>query len=204
MDQQSKQRRQNGRQNRPEATGEANGKGSQRGFSSHGREINSFRTRLHVLKLQIVFSERITSGLLWVALCLGATGSSSLADGPTGGLELQVGGLASDKGSVLVALFDTEQSYDRPAEPVRKKKLMISEHKTQVSFGGLPPGDYALRVFHDENDNGVIDTNWAGIPSEAFGFSNGAMGRFGPPSFDDAKFRIESEAVNMTVRLKQF
>ena len=85
-----------------------------------------------------------------------------------------------------------------------KKKLMISEHKTQVSFGGLPPGDYALRVFHDENDNGVIDTNWAGIPSEAFGFSNGAMGRFGPPSFDDAKFRIESEAVNMTVRLKQF
>ena len=30
----------------------------------------------------------------------------------------------------------------------------------------LPPGRYAVNAFHDENDNGKLDTNLVGIPSE--------------------------------------
>ena len=34
---------------------------------------------------------------------------------------------------------------------------------------GLPEGEYAISLFHDENENKELDTNFIGIPKEAFG-----------------------------------
>ena len=44
----------------------------------------------------------------------------------------------------------------------------------------LAPGRYALSAFHDENDNGELDTNLLGIPSEGYGFGNDASAAFVP------------------------
>ena len=60
---------------------------------------------------------------------------------------------------------------------------------------------YAIRMYHDVNDNGELDTNLMGIPSEPFAFSNNAQGRFGPAAWDDAVFEIGADAVRHTVRL---
>jgi len=48
-------------------------------------------------------------------------------------------------------------------------------------------GQYAIKVFHDENANGELDINFLGIPKESYGFSNHARGRFGPPPFAEAR-----------------
>ena len=45
----------------------------------------------------------------------------------------------------------------------------------------LAPGRYALSAFHNENDNGELDTNLLGVPSEGYGFGNDASAAFGPP-----------------------
>ena len=57
-------------------------------------------------------------------------------------------------------------------------------------FTGLPPGRYAIAIYHDENGNGVMDKNFIGIPSEGFGFSRNARGFAGPPSFNAAAVEI--------------
>jgi uncharacterized protein (DUF2141 family) len=59
-----------------------------------------------------------------------------------------------------------------------------------VEFPDLPPGRYAVIVFHDENDNGLLDKNGLGIPIEGYGFSNNATGFFSAPSFDDAAITV--------------
>ena len=39
-------------------------------------------------------------------------------------------------------------------------------------FNDIPPGTYAIAVFHDENANGKLDKNFLGIPCEGYGASN--------------------------------
>tara|TARA_B110000444_G_scaffold259006_1_gene301487 strand:- start:778 stop:1314 length:537 start_codon:yes stop_codon:yes gene_type:complete len=54
----------------------------------------------------------------------------------------------------------------------------------------LPHGEYAITLFVDFNGNKKIDKNFLGIPKEQYGFSNNAMGRMSPPSFEQAKFTV--------------
>jgi uncharacterized protein (DUF2141 family) len=52
-----------------------------------------------------------------------------------------------------------------------------------------------LAAFHDENDNGKLDTNWIGIPKEGLASSNNAKGRMGPPKWRDASFEYPGGAL---------
>ena len=58
------------------------------------------------------------------------------------------------------------------------------------TFSNLTTGEYALAIYHDENSNGKLDSNFLGMPTEDYVFSNYATGNFGPPSFEDAKFTL--------------
>lgn len=59
---------------------------------------------------------------------------------------------------------------------------------TAVTVGALPPGQYAVQAFYDENGNGRVDRALLGIPKEGVGFSNDAPIRLAPPKFDAAAF----------------
>jgi len=52
------------------------------------------------------------------------------------------------------------------------------------------PGTYAFAYYHDADDDRVLDRDLAGIPQEAYGFSNDVRPLFGPPSFSSASFRV--------------
>ncbi|MNC95537.1 hypothetical protein D3C83_126870 [compost metagenome] len=65
----------------------------------------------------------------------------------------------------------------------------------------MASGSYAIAVLHDENENFKMDTSIIGIPKEGYGVSNNVKGRFGPPKFADARFRV-TEASSMTIRIE--
>jgi len=71
-----------------------------------------------------------------------------------------------------------------------------------ITFTDVSEGRHAIKAFHDVNDNGELDTNWMGIPTEPYGFSNDAMGTFGPPSFQDASFLVEPGANTTRFKMK--
>lgn len=72
----------------------------------------------------------------------------------------------------------------------------------QLRFEGLQEGEVALKLFHDVDGNGKLDTNWMGIPKEPYGFSNDAMGTFGPPTWEQARISIKPGANVTKVRMK--
>ncbi len=72
-----------------------------------------------------------------------------------------------------------------------------------LSFADLPPGNYALSLFHDENSNAKLDTMLA-IPKEGFGFSRNPKIRFGAPAFNQVAFPVAATAVTLTVRMQYF
>jgi uncharacterized protein (DUF2141 family) len=73
-----------------------------------------------------------------------------------------------------------------------------------VVIRGVPPGVYAAQAYQDANDNGILDRDWLGFPKEGMGFSRNAPMRFGPPAFQDAAFRVGTEAITISFLLRHF
>ncbi len=89
-------------------------------------------------------------------------------------------------------------------QPVHAARATIRGRVAVCVFRGVDPGVYAISAFHDANDNGKLDKNFIGIPTEGFCASRDARARFGPPSFKDARFRYKGGASAMQVRMRYF
>jgi uncharacterized protein (DUF2141 family) len=60
-------------------------------------------------------------------------------------------------------------------------------------FSDLPAGTYAISVFHDENDDGVLNSNFVGMPREGYGFSNNYTYAMHPASFEESHFTVDDQ-----------
>ena len=106
-------------------------------------------------------------------------------------LEVTIQGVKSEKGSVLIALYDSEGSFMK--KHIASRKVKVADKNLTVVFDNLKPGSYAVSTFHDENENEKLDSNFFGVPKELYGFSNNAKGSFGPPSFDKARVTVDRD-----------
>jgi uncharacterized protein (DUF2141 family) len=119
-----------------------------------------------------------------------------------GTITVTVTGMRNASGSIVVAVWD--QSSGFPTKSRKAKRIhigKISGKKSTVKLAGYEPGTYALSVFHDENNNGELDTNFIGIPKEGVGASNNPKGRMGPPKFKDAAFELGAEDLRHRIKL---
>ncbi len=79
--------------------------------------------------------------------------------------------------------------------------MKVWNKEARCDFEEIPRGTYALAVFHDENMNGKLDTNWLGIPTEGYGFSNDVKALKGAPSFSACRFQYDGGTLDMTISL---
>lgn len=114
-------------------------------------------------------------------------------------IEITIKGIEKVKGTVLVAVYNSEDSFMK--KHVLSAKQKVSDKQVTVVIENVKAGDYAITTFHDENDNEKLDTNFIGIPNEPYGFSNDAKGSFGPPSFDKAKVKVDGDK-KLVINLK--
>jgi uncharacterized protein (DUF2141 family) len=116
-------------------------------------------------------------------------------------LAIRVSGARNTKGTVSVRLFRGPDGF--PADgtkafQVQTVKIETSGNTAHCIFS-VPKGEYAVAVFHDENGNGMMDKNLIGVPKEGYGFSNNPGRKMRPATFDEARFRAES---NQSVDVK--
>ena len=110
-------------------------------------------------------------------------------------LTVEITKLESNKGVVIVALVDKNE------KPVADQTSEIINNKCTVTFKNVKNNQYAIRYFHDENKNKKLDTNILGIPKEGFGFSNDAIGKFGPKDFKEWLFKVSGDTkIKMTTK----
>jgi uncharacterized protein (DUF2141 family) len=125
---------------------------------------------------------------------------SGAARGET--LVVEMRGFKSDKGKALVALFASKDGFpDHPNKAARRMQVDIKKGEAVAVLSDLAPGTYAVAVLHDEDGDKAMKTGLFGIPREGFGASQDARGRFGPPSFGDAKLEIRAGR-KVTTRIK--
>lgn len=70
-----------------------------------------------------------------------------------------------------------------------------------VVFKNIPAGEYGISLYQDKNENGKLNTNFIGIPSELYAFSNNAKGRFGPAKWEDVKFSFTNKETTQNIKL---
>jgi UDP:flavonoid glycosyltransferase YjiC (YdhE family)/uncharacterized protein (DUF2141 family) len=98
------------------------------------------------------------------------------------------------KGHVICALFRRSGWLKKDVQHV---KADIKNKVAECVFSNVEKGWYGIIAFHDENDNGDIDKNFLGIPTEDWCASRDASGFMGPPQFDSAKFPLTSGVVRL-------
>ena len=99
----------------------------------------------------------------------------------------------------MVAVYD-QAGYDTDKQ-VAASMVPVAGDTATTTFD-LPAGTYGIKMFHDVNGNGKMDTNPFGAPIEPFAFSNNAPAQFGPASWDGAKFDVAAPATAHTVKLQ--
>jgi uncharacterized protein (DUF2141 family) len=120
---------------------------------------------------------------------------------PIGKLEIVMTGFNNNEGDCWFAIDNSKEVYEREDTVWIGKILPIENKEVIIMIDSLKYGEYAVRVFHDENKNGKLDTDFLGIPDEDYGYSNDASGWFGPPSWEKAKFIFNQPEMTITIKV---
>jgi len=141
----------------------------------------------------------LLAGLVCTLALVSAPFAAHAAD-----LTVLVDNVASDAGQVLVGVFDQAETF--PRAMLRGERAPASTRdasgRVKLVFTGLAPGRYALSAFHDLDDNGKLNANVMGLPTEPYGFSRDARGNFGPPAFADAAVDMPEAGLTVKVRVQ--
>lgn len=116
-------------------------------------------------------------------------------------LEVDVTGLRDTRGAIHACLTrDALHFPDCKSDPAALMQTAPASAR-KLTFRGIPPGVYALAIFHDANANRKLDT-FMGIPREGFGFSRNPTIRFGAPHFDKVSFQLAPGFARTGVKLQ--
>jgi uncharacterized protein (DUF2141 family) len=118
----------------------------------------------------------------------------------SGELTVTVTDIRAAEGTLMVSVVDSDAAWNNQAKPVAATKVNAAKGEVTLKFPGLPDGKYAVQVMHDQNDNGKLDSNFLGIPSEGYGFSNNPN-LLRRAHFDEAQFVLAGNAA-ITVHLR--
>jgi len=121
-----------------------------------------------------------------------------------GSITLNINKIEEPEGKLVIAVFDKPDHWldsKSKEKPFRAFAVGVETNDPiEVVIDDLPEGSYAISVFQDLNRNEELDTNFIGFPKEPFGFSV-PMGKFGPPSFDEASISVEGDVHILSIEL---
>jgi uncharacterized protein (DUF2141 family) len=120
---------------------------------------------------------------------------------PVSGLRVEVEQLRNARGKLQYCLTADPHNFPDCVNDARAITRSVRAADAATLFDGLPRGEYALAVIHDENGNSKLDT-FAGIPREGFGFSRNPKIGFGPPRFTAARFTLDQSSGEQRVRMR--
>lgn len=91
-------------------------------------------------------------------------------------------------GVLVLQVYDSANAFGDFRDPVAELRTQVRADGT-YTLRDVPTGDVAMLVYVDQNNNGLLDKNFIGIPKEPLGISNNYRPK-GPPAFSSAAFPV--------------
>ncbi|WP_342742803.1 DUF2141 domain-containing protein [Erythrobacter tepidarius] len=140
-----------------------------------------------------------------MALALAAIAALAAAPGQAGEVVITITDLRSAKGVVRACMTTRADIFPKCVkDPAAHRAVVPAAERVVIRFTGVKPGDYAVALLHDENDNGKADRAMGMMPKEGYGFSRDAPVKMAPPRFKDAVFRQGEGATRLTIKMRYF
>lgn len=121
----------------------------------------------------------------------------------TSRIAVTVTNIEHHEGHIKAVLFDRSNFLSEKYVACIKIPAVQSQSIVQTAFSDITPGDYAVAIYQDLNDNNWFDRNWIGYPKEPFAMSNNLRPiNMIYPDFDDAKIHLSgNETVKIDIEL---
>ena len=132
--------------------------------------------------------------LLSAFIILVYTSTITFADGKL--VLIRVKNIQFQQGRVMVAICTTQAQFEKE-ECQYKKATDTYKLKSLMPFPNIQEREIAVMVFQDLNSNGILDTNFLGIPTEPIGFSNNPKITFGPPEYAEITYTLDRNDRNV-------
>lgn len=130
--------------------------------------------------------------------------SVAVASDQSASLLIEVTNIQGAEGRIVMALYDNPKSYSDLDEDAAYAAIAIRPNgdKLHVRIDTLAPGDYAVVLFYDVNNNGQFDFKGE-TPLEGYGIS-GAKHAFDEPNFKNAKVAVRPGNQTVVVKMHYF
>ncbi len=142
----------------------------------------------------------ILKTLIAAGLLLGV--AEQVSAQPANKLNVAVSGIRNANGVVRCGLYASADGFRQPGRELRGAVARINGRQATCVFSGIPAGNFAVAVFHAEQNEAQIDVGMFGKPKQGFGFSLNPSASFGPPSFSAAAFDFKGGSQALQVRLQ--
>ncbi|MFN3856905.1 MAG: DUF2141 domain-containing protein [Caulobacter sp.] len=133
------------------------------------------------------------------ALALVFTAGAALAQ-EAATLEITFSGISQPTGAIYGAVYDSEAAF-KGGKGVRSFRIDVTGPEARQTIADLPPGRYAIKLFHDVDGDGKMSTNPFGMPTEPYAASNNAKANMGPPTWEDAAFDLTADGAAQTITI---
>lgn len=87
-----------------------------------------------------------------------------------------------------------QQAFRLEVKPTGKNEISVPVE--------LAPGDWAVALTQDTNNNDKLDKNLLGIPTEPYAFSNNVRPHLSASSFEECKFTVSGPGKVVSITLK--
>jgi len=143
-----------------------------------------------------VYLNRLLFIFFTFIVCLAGFGESLVAQT----LLVRVEGIRAPEGTLRLGFYDSEAQWKTEKSSFQRAapKTGLKDGVLEFSITDVIPGEYAVAIADDENDNGGMDWGWI-LPKEGFGFSNHELTGIRRPQYPDFKFQLLPEGVTTIV-----
>lgn len=111
---------------------------------------------------------------------------------------IEINNVIADGGLVYVAVYSNFENLKN--EHAFISFILESTGTTLIYSLELPEGEYAVSVFQDSNNNGILDENSFGIPIERVGITNYNL-RGAPGNFNRRKVPINRNSSRIIINM---
>ncbi|MGB3469265.1 MAG: DUF2141 domain-containing protein [Erythrobacter sp.] len=130
---------------------------------------------------------------------------TAAAPAAAGDVVITITDMRSAKGVVRACMTTKESIFPKcRKDPAAHRTVVPASGKVTIRFTDVEPGDYAIAVLHDENNDGKANRALGMMPKEGYGFSRDAPVRMAPPEFGDAVFKYGGANQSLTIKMRYF
>jgi uncharacterized protein (DUF2141 family) len=152
--------------------------------------------------MRLFLAVAVTATLAAVAEARAAETCEGQSGGGNAKLTVETSSLRATRGEVAVTVYpDDERRFLARGGKLARVRAPAASPVTRACFW-LPPGTYAVAVYHDEDGDHDFARDALGRPIEGYGFSNDAPARMGLPVFADVRFHLPSGGRTLRIRMR--